>query len=130
MSEPATRSRPAMPMAGAAAAAPAIGIAGLLLVAGSLIGYQNQTSAEQAHVNRAQQVQAHVATYADGDYRQVFAVENGHHAGKRVPIEVTEELDLGSERVLLLAPEVEFLGHFDGPPLACVGSVLHGEHLP
>jgi len=81
----------------AAAAAPAIGIAGLLLVAGSLIGYQNQTSAEQAHVDRAQQVQAHVATYADGDYRQVFAVENGPRAGERVPMEVAEELGLGSD---------------------------------
>lgn len=93
------------PRGWAAAAAPAIGIAGLLLVAGSLIGYQNQTSAEQAHVDRAQQVQAHVATHADGDYRQVFVVENGPQAGERVPIEVTEELDLGSERVLLLDPQ-------------------------
>jgi len=29
-----------------------------------------------------------------------------------------------------LAPEVEFLGHFDRHPLACLGSVLHDEHLP
>jgi hypothetical protein len=93
------------PRGWAAATAPAIGIAGLLLVAGSLIGYQNQTRAEQAHVDRAQQVQAHVATHADGDYRQVFAVENGPRAGERVPIEVTEELDLGSRRVLLLDPQ-------------------------
>lgn len=93
------------PRGWAAAVAPAIGIAGLLLVAGSLIGYQNQTGAEQAHVDRAQQVQAHVATYADGDSRQVFVVENGPQAGERVPIEVAEELDLGSERVLLLDPQ-------------------------
>jgi hypothetical protein len=95
----------ARPRGWAAAAVPAVGVAGLLLIAGSMLGYQAQTAAEQAHVDRAQRTSAHVVTPADDDCEQLFELENGPRTGERVSIEVTEELDQGSEWVVLLDPQ-------------------------
>ncbi|MFC8504734.1 hypothetical protein ACFUC1_20485 [Pedococcus sp. NPDC057267] len=89
----------------AAAAVPALGVVGLLLVAGSVLGYRAQTAGEQAHVERAERANAHVVTGVDDNYRQLFQLENGPRAGQRVSIEVTEELDEGSEWVVLLDPQ-------------------------
>jgi hypothetical protein len=95
----------ARPRGWAAAVVPAVGVAGLLLIAGSLVGHHAQTAAEQAHVDRAQRTRAHVVTAADGDYQQLFELENGPRTGERTRIEVTEELNLGSEWVVLLDPQ-------------------------
>jgi hypothetical protein len=95
----------ARPRGWAAAAVPAVGVAGLLLIAGSMLGYQAQTAAEQAHVDRAQRTSAHVVTSADDDYEQLFELGNGPRSGERVGIEVIEELDRGGEWVVLLDPQ-------------------------
>jgi hypothetical protein len=95
----------ARPRGWAAAAVPAAGVAGLLLIVGSMLGYQAQTAAEQAHVDGAERVSARVVTPADGDYEQLFELESGPRAGQRVSIEVAEELDQGSEWAVLLDPQ-------------------------
>lgn len=95
----------ARPRGWAAAAVPAAGVAGLLLVAGSMLAYQAQTAAEHAHVARAERTSAHVVTPADDDYQQLFELESGPRAGERVSIEVAEELDRGSKWVVLLDPQ-------------------------
>lgn len=89
---------------GGRAAYPIVGIAGLLLAAGSLAGYHAATSAEQAHLDRAQPSQARVVSGVDGDYRQAFELENGPRAGTRLLIAVTDELPSGTERDVLLDP--------------------------
>ncbi|PKW27636.1 hypothetical protein [Phycicoccus duodecadis] len=89
----------------AAVVVPGVGAVGLLLVAGSVVGYQVQTAQEQAHVERAEPTRARVVSPPDDGYQQLFQLEAGPRAGQRVSIEVTDELDRGSERVVLLDPE-------------------------
>ena len=99
------QSNRARPRGWEAAAIPLVGAAGLVLVAGSLLGYRSQTAGEQEHVDRAQQVNGRVVTGADDDYKQLFQLEAGARAGQRVSIEVTEELPQGSSWVVLLDPQ-------------------------
>lgn len=89
----------------AAALLPFVGVVGLLLVAGSVLGYQAQTAGEQAHLDRAERANSRVVSLTDDDYKQLFQLEDGPRAGQRVSIEVTEELDPGTEWVVLLDPQ-------------------------
>lgn len=92
---------------GAAAAYPAyplVGVAGLLLAVGSLAAYHAATSQEQDHLDRAQLTPARVVTGTDGGDRQAFEPENGPRAGTRLLIAVHAELEVGTERDVLLDP--------------------------
>ncbi|MFC8502480.1 hypothetical protein ACFUC1_08975 [Pedococcus sp. NPDC057267] len=89
----------------ASALLPVVGVAGLLLVAGSVLGYRAQTAGEQAHIDRAERANARVVTLTDDNYKQLFQLEDGPRAGQKVSIEVTEELDQGSRWVVLLDPQ-------------------------
>jgi hypothetical protein len=110
----ATRARP---RGWVAAVVPTVGVAGLLLFAGSLAGYRAQTAGEQEHVDRAQRTSAHVVTPADGDYQQLFELANGPRTGERVRLEVTEELNVGSEWVVLLDPQHATWSRLESEPM-------------
>jgi hypothetical protein len=83
---------------------PAIGVAGLLLLAGSAAGYQHQRSGEASHLARADRVEARVVSGADDDLKQLFEIVNGPRAGTKVPIETFEELPRGGAWPVLLDP--------------------------
>ncbi|MDU0313419.1 hypothetical protein RKE38_06955 [Phycicoccus sp. M110.8] len=84
---------------------PAVGVAGLLLVGGAVAGYVAQTTAEEAHVARAERTDARVVSLTGQDYRRVFELQDGPRAGQRVRVEVAEELDLDGDWVVLLDPQ-------------------------
>ena len=92
---------------GASAAHPAyplVGVAGLLLAVGSLAAYHAATSQEQEHLDRAQRTPARVVTGTDGGDRQAFELESGPRTGTRLMLAVTDELQVGTERDVLLDP--------------------------
>jgi hypothetical protein len=81
---------------------PAIGLAGLVLLAASVAGHHHQRSVEDVHLARADRVQARVVSGADEDFKQLFEVVDGPQAGAKVAIETLEELPRGGSWPVLL----------------------------